>query len=57
MTTATMTAGPVRGRTRDPRLALALLSLPSRALEGTFLGGCLFSGRQPGRAAAAATAT
>ncbi|HEY3687893.1 MAG TPA: FAD-binding dehydrogenase [Streptosporangiaceae bacterium] len=26
------------------------------ALEGTFLGGCLFSGRQAGRAAAAATA-
>jgi uncharacterized protein len=25
-----------------------------RALEGTFLGGCLFSGRQAGRAAAAA---
>jgi predicted oxidoreductase len=28
--------------------------LPS--LEGTFLGGCLFSGRQAGRAAAAETA-
>jgi predicted oxidoreductase len=28
-----------------------------RSLEGTFLGGCLFSGRQAGRAAAAATAT
>jgi hypothetical protein len=28
-----------------------------RALEGTFLGGCLFSGRIAGRAAAAATAT
>ncbi|MDT3445201.1 FAD-binding dehydrogenase [Pseudofrankia sp. BMG5.37] len=28
-----------------------------RALEGTFLGGCLFSGRAAGRAAAAATAT
>ncbi|MFI6249222.1 FAD-binding dehydrogenase [Streptomyces sp. NPDC051016] len=28
-----------------------------RSLEGTFLGGCLFSGRQTGRAAAAATAT
>lgn len=27
-----------------------------RALEGTFLGGCLFSGRQAGRAAAAASA-
>ncbi|AKT50514.1 FAD-binding dehydrogenase [Arsenicicoccus sp. oral taxon 190] len=27
-----------------------------RALEGTFLGGCLFSGRQAGRAVAAATA-
>ena len=27
-----------------------------RALEGTFLGGCLFSGRIAGRAAAAATA-
>lgn len=27
-----------------------------RALEGTFLGGCLFSGRQAGRAAAEATA-
>ena len=27
-----------------------------RALEGTFLGGCLFSGRTAGRAAAAATA-
>ncbi|RZQ65963.1 FAD-binding dehydrogenase [Amycolatopsis suaedae] len=27
-----------------------------RALEGTFLGGCLFSGRQAGRAAAQATA-
>jgi uncharacterized protein len=27
-----------------------------RALEGTFLGGCLFSGRVAGRAAAAATA-
>ena len=26
-----------------------------RALEGTFLGGCLFSGRIAGRAAAAAT--
>jgi predicted oxidoreductase len=26
-----------------------------RSLEGTFLGGCLFSGRQAGRAAAAAT--
>jgi uncharacterized protein len=26
-----------------------------RALEGTFLGGCLFSGRQVGRAVAAAT--
>ncbi len=25
-----------------------------RSLEGTFLGGCLFSGRQAGRAAAAA---
>ena len=25
-----------------------------RALEGTFLGGCLFSGRTAGRAAAAA---
>jgi predicted oxidoreductase len=25
-----------------------------RALEGTFLGGCLFSGRQAGRAAARA---
>ncbi|MET9384774.1 FAD-binding dehydrogenase [Streptomyces sp. NPDC002928] len=28
-----------------------------RSLEGTFLGGCLFSGRQAGRAAAEATAT
>lgn len=28
-----------------------------RSLEGTFLGGCLFSGRQAGRAAVAATAT
>ncbi|WP_437054880.1 FAD-binding protein [Streptomyces sp. enrichment culture] len=28
-----------------------------RSLEGTFLGGCLFSGRQTGRAAAQATAT
>ncbi|WP_063726876.1 FAD-binding dehydrogenase [Streptomyces sp. RTd22] len=28
-----------------------------RSLEGTFLGGCLFSGRQTGRAAADATAT
>jgi predicted oxidoreductase len=27
-----------------------------RALEGTFLGGCIFSGREAGRAAAAATA-
>jgi predicted oxidoreductase len=27
-----------------------------RALEGTFLGGCLFSGRRAGRAAAAAVA-
>ncbi len=27
-----------------------------RSLEGTFLGGCLFSGRQAGRAAASATA-
>jgi len=27
-----------------------------RSLEGTFLGGCLFSGRQAGRAIAAATA-
>nr|MBA3233952.1 FAD-binding protein [Propionibacteriales bacterium] len=27
-----------------------------RSLEGTFLGGCIFSGRQAGRAAAAATA-
>ena len=27
-----------------------------RALEGTFLGGCLFSGRMAGRAAAAAVA-
>jgi predicted oxidoreductase len=27
-----------------------------RSLEGTFLGGCLFSGREAGRAAAAATA-
>jgi predicted oxidoreductase len=27
-----------------------------RALEGTFLGGCLFSGRIAGRAAASATA-
>ncbi len=27
-----------------------------RSLEGTFLGGCLFSGRVAGRAAAAATA-
>jgi predicted oxidoreductase len=27
-----------------------------RSLEGTFLGGCLFSGRAAGRAAAAATA-
>ena len=27
-----------------------------RALEGTFLGGCIFSGRTAGRAAAAATA-
>jgi predicted oxidoreductase len=27
-----------------------------RSLEGTFLGGCLFSGRQAGRAAARATA-
>lgn len=27
-----------------------------RALEGTFLGGCLFSGRQAGRAVAAAVA-
>ena len=27
-----------------------------RALEGTFLGGCIFSGRVAGRAAAAATA-
>jgi predicted oxidoreductase len=27
-----------------------------RALEGTFLGGCLFSGRNAGRAAAAAVA-
>ena len=26
-----------------------------RALEGTFVGGCLFSGRAAGRAAAAAT--
>src|SRR4051794_9789115 len=29
MTTTTMPAGPVRRRTRDPRLVLALLSLPS----------------------------
>ncbi|GAA4056257.1 hypothetical protein [Streptomyces shaanxiensis] len=28
-----------------------------RSLEGTFLGGCLFSGRVAGKAAAAATAT
>ncbi|MBY5163033.1 FAD-binding dehydrogenase [Salsipaludibacter albus] len=28
-----------------------------RSLEGTFLGGCIFSGRAAGRAAAAATAT
>ncbi|MET0190641.1 MAG: FAD-binding protein, partial [Pseudonocardia sediminis] len=28
-----------------------------RSLEGTFLGGCLFSGRQAGRAIALATAT
>ena len=28
-----------------------------RSLEGTFLGGCLFSGRRAGRAAAEATAT
>jgi len=28
-----------------------------RSLEGTFLGGCLFSGRQAGKAAAEATAT
>ena len=28
-----------------------------RSLEGTFLGGCLFSGRQAGRAAAADTAS
>ncbi|MEU5883851.1 hypothetical protein [Spirillospora sp. NPDC047279] len=28
-----------------------------RSLEGTFPGNCLFSGRQAGRAAAAATAT
>ncbi len=28
-----------------------------RSLEGTFLGGCLFSGREAGRAAAAVTAT
>ena len=28
-----------------------------RALEGTFLGGCLFSGRTAGRAAARATAS
>ena len=27
-----------------------------RSLEGTFVGGCLFSGRTAGRAAAAATA-
>ncbi len=27
-----------------------------RSLEGTFLGGCLFSGRSAGRAAAAAVA-
>ena len=27
-----------------------------RALEGTFLGGCIFSGRTAGRAAADATA-
>jgi predicted oxidoreductase len=27
-----------------------------RSLEGTFLGGCLFSGRQAGRSAALATA-
>ena len=27
-----------------------------RALEGTFVGGCIFSGRTAGRAAAAATA-
>jgi hypothetical protein len=27
-----------------------------RALEGTFLGGCIFSGRTAGRAAAAAVA-
>jgi predicted oxidoreductase len=26
-----------------------------RSLEGSFLGGCLFSGRQAGRSAAAAT--
>src|SRR5690349_23887859 len=29
MANATMTAAPVRSRARDPRLALALLSLPS----------------------------
>jgi len=28
-----------------------------RSLEGSFLGGCLFSGRQAGRAAARATGT
>ncbi|MBN9612973.1 MAG: FAD-binding protein, partial [Actinobacteria bacterium] len=28
-----------------------------RALEGTFVGGCIFSGRAAGRAAAAATAS
>ena len=27
-----------------------------RSLEGTFLGGCIFSGRETGRALAAATA-
>ncbi|MDX6324671.1 MAG: uncharacterized protein QOK15_1025, partial [Nocardioidaceae bacterium] len=27
-----------------------------RSLEGTFLGGCLYSGRQAGRAAVSATA-
>jgi predicted oxidoreductase len=28
-----------------------------RSLEGSFLGGCLFSGRQAGRSAAAGTAS
>jgi hypothetical protein len=48
--------GVVAGAAIAQAGALPAFGAAAAADEGTFLGGCLFSGRAAGRAAAAATA-